>query len=199
VGRINPDEFSLQEKVVFINRVAKVVKGGRRFSFSALVAVGDGNGVVGIGKGKANEVPEAIRKAIDKAKKSLIRFPVKDGTIPHRVIGNFGAGMVVLNPGTEGTGLIAGGPVRAVLEVAGLHNIVAKSIGSNNAFNAVRATFDGLANLKDIEKIKKIRGKGEEETPVKETHAAKETHSRDAHARDAHARDAQAREVRTNA
>ncbi len=168
MSRINPDELNLQEKVVFINRVAKVVKGGRRFSFSALVVVGDGNGVVGIGKGKANEVPEAIRKAIDKAKKSLIEFPVTNGTIPYRIIGRYGSGMVVMNPGREGTGLIAGGPVRAVLEVAGVHNIVAKSVGSNNAFNAVKATFDGLTNLKDPEKALVKRGKTEDHTTSEE-------------------------------
>lgn len=168
MARIDHEELTLQEKVIFINRVAKVVKGGRRFSFSALVVVGDGLGIVGIGKGKANEVPEAIRKAIEKAKKSLFRFPVKDGTIPHRITGHYGSGMVVLNPGREGTGLIAGGPVRAVLEVAGVHNVVAKSIGSNNAFNAVRATVNGLSLLKDPEQILKIRGKAEDTGEARE-------------------------------
>jgi small subunit ribosomal protein S5 len=168
VGRINPDELSLQEKVIFINRVAKVVKGGRRFSFSALVVVGDGSGTVGIGKGKANEVPEAIRKAIEKAKKCLFKFPVRLGTLPHRVIGHYGAGMVVLNPAKEGTGLIAGGPVRAVLEISGVNNVVAKSIGSNNAFNAVRATINGLMILKDPETVMKLRGKTDENIENKE-------------------------------
>lgn len=161
MSRINPDELNLQEKVIFINRVAKVVKGGRRFSFSALVVVGDSNGIVGIGKGKANEVPEAIRKGIDKAKKSLISFPIIDGTVPYRIIGCFGATKVVMNPGREGSGLIAGGPVRAVLEVAGIANIVAKAIGSNNAFTTVRATFDALNNLKSPEMVRRVRGKGE--------------------------------------
>jgi small subunit ribosomal protein S5 len=164
VGRLDPSELTLQEKVVFINRVAKVVKGGRRFSFSALVVVGNGEGIVGIGKGKANEVPEAIRKAVEKAKKSLFKFPIKGTTIPHRIIGHYGAGVVVLNPGREGTGLIAGGPVRAVLEVAGIHNVVAKSIGSTNAFNAVRATFNGLSLLKDPDVVLKLRGRGEDST-----------------------------------
>lgn len=162
MGRIDYEELNLQEKVIFINRVAKVVKGGRRFSFSALVVVGDSKGIVGIGKGKANEVPEAIRKAIEKAKKSLFKFPIKDSTIPHRIIGRYGSGKVVLNPGKEGTGLIAGGPVRAVLEVSGVNNVVAKSIGSNNAFNAVRATINGLTMLKDPEVVMRIRGKAEE-------------------------------------
>ncbi len=161
MARINAEELNLQERVIFINRVAKVVKGGRRFSFSALVVVGDSNGIVGIGKGKANEVPEAIRKAIEKAKKSLLQFPIKSGTIPHRIIGHYGSGRVVINPGMEGTGLIAGGPVRAVLDVAGLRNVVAKSIGSNNAFNAVKATCDGLTKLKDPEIVHKLRGRSE--------------------------------------
>ncbi|MBF0342759.1 MAG: 30S ribosomal protein S5 [Nitrospirae bacterium] len=168
MGRIEHVDLTLQEKVVFINRVAKVVKGGRRFSFSALVVVGDGNGIVGIGKGKANEVPEAIKKAIEKAKKSLFQFPIKSGTIPHRIIGHYGSGMVVLNPGREGTGLIAGGPVRAVLEVAGVHNIVAKSLGSTNAFNAVRATLNGLTLLKNPEMVLKQRGKSDDGGSSKE-------------------------------
>lgn len=168
MGRIDSEELNLQEKVVFINRVAKVVKGGRRFSFSALVVVGDGEGIVGIGKGKANEVPEAIRKAIEKAKKALFKFPLREGTIPHRIVGHFGSGRVVLNPGQEGTGLIAGGPVRAVLEVAGVHNIVAKSLGSTNAFNAVRATFNGLTLLKDPEAVLRLRGRGEDSANPKE-------------------------------
>ncbi|MBF0553476.1 MAG: 30S ribosomal protein S5 [Nitrospirae bacterium] len=174
VGRIDPGELTLQEKVIFINRVAKVVKGGRRFSFSALVVVGNGEGIVGIGKGKANEVPEAIRKAVEKAKKALFKFPIKDATIPHRITGRYGAGVVVLNPGREGTGLIAGGPVRAVLEVAGVHNVVAKSIGSSNAFNAVRATFNGLSLLKDPELVLKLRGRGEDSTREGAKDAAKQ-------------------------
>jgi len=155
VERINPDSLTLKDKVVYINRVAKVVKGGRRFSFSALVVVGDDNGSVGFGKGKAGEVPEAIRKAVEQAKRSLIKVPVKDGTIPHRIIGRYGAGRVLMMPGRAGTGLIAGGPVRAVMEVAGIHNIVAKSLGSRNPMNTVRAAMQGLQNLKDKSSLEK--------------------------------------------
>lgn len=161
--KIDPQGLNLKDKVVYINRVAKVVKGGRRFSFTALVVVGDGAGTVGVGKGKASEVPEAIRKAVEQAKKSLIRFPIKDGTIPHRVIGKFGSGLVVINPAAKGTGIIAGGAVRALLEVAGVQNVVSKSIRSHNPFNSVKATLNGLASLKDPEVVKKIRGKAEEE------------------------------------
>jgi len=164
VTRINPDGLNLKDKVVFINRVAKVVKGGRRFSFTALVVVGDGEGIVGTGKGKASEVPEAIRKAVDQAKKSLIRFPIKDTTIPHRVVGRFSSGTVVMNPAQKGTGIIAGGAVRAVLEVAGVQNIVAKSLRSHNPFNTVKATLNGLSTLKDPESVVKLRGKVEEES-----------------------------------
>jgi small subunit ribosomal protein S5 len=163
VEKINPEGLNLRDKVIYINRVAKVVKGGRRFSFTALVVVGDGEGTVGIGKGKASEVPEAIRKAIEQAKKSLIRFPLKDGTIPHRVIGKFGSGTVVINPAMKGTGIIAGGAVRALLEVAGVQNVVAKSIRSHNPFNSVKATLNGLASLKDSDTVMKLRGKVEEE------------------------------------
>jgi len=164
VKRIEPEGLNLKDKVVYINRVAKVVKGGRRFSFTALVVVGDGEGTVGMGKGKATEVPEAIRKAVDQAKKSLIRFPIKDKTIPHRVVGRFGSGTVVMNPAQKGTGIIAGGAVRAVLEVAGVRNIVAKSLRSHNPFNTVKATLNGLSILKDPESVAKLRGKVEEET-----------------------------------
>jgi len=164
VGRIDPEGLNLKDKVVFINRVAKVVKGGRRFSFTALVVVGDGEGTVGMGKGKATEVPEAIRKAVEQARKSLIKFPIKDSTIPHRVIGRFGSGTVVMNPAKKGTGIIAGGAVRAVLEVAGVQNIVAKSLRSHNPFNSVKATLNGLESLKDHDSVKKLRGKVEEET-----------------------------------
>ncbi|MBM4146763.1 MAG: 30S ribosomal protein S5 [Nitrospira sp.] len=156
--------MTLKDKVVYINRVAKVVKGGRRFSFTALVVVGDGEGTVGVGKGKATEVPEAIRKAVEQAKKSLMKFPLKDGTIPHRIIGKFGSGAVVINPAIKGTGIIAGGAVRALLEVGGVQNIVAKSLRSHNPFNSVKATLNGLINLKDPESVMKLRGKAEEET-----------------------------------
>ena len=150
MGIINPDSLNvLKDKVIFINRCAKVVKGGRRFSFSALVVVGDEGGHVGFGKGKAKEVPEAIRKAVEEAKRSLVKVNVIDGTIPHRIDGIFGAGKIVMLPAKAGTGLIAGGPVRAIMEVVGIRNIVAKSLGSRNPFNTVRATMDGLMKLKD--------------------------------------------------
>ncbi len=163
MGRIDPEGLALKDKVVYINRVAKVVKGGRRFSFSALVVVGDGNGHVGVGKGKAGEVPEAIRKAVEQARKGLIKVPIKDSTIPHQVTGEFGAGKVVMKPAREGTGLIAGGAVRAVMEVAGVHNIVAKSLGNHNPFNTVWATIDGLRQLKDPEEVIRMRKKIETE------------------------------------
>jgi len=171
VGRIDPEGLTLKDKVVYINRVAKVVKGGRRFSFSALVVVGDGGGIVGIGKGKASEVPEAIRKAVEQAKKALLKFPLRDGTIPHRIIGKYGAGSVVMNPALKGTGLIAGGAVRAVLEVAGIHDIVAKSLGGHNPYNTVKATLDGLSRLKDTDVMTKLRKKGEDEEDM---HKSKE-------------------------
>jgi len=163
VWNINPEGLNLKDKVVYINRVAKVVKGGRRFSFTALVVVGDGEGTVGIGKGKAVEVPEAIRKAVEQAKKSLLKFPIKDGTIPHRIIGRFGSGTVVMNPAVKGTGIIAGGAVRALLEVGGVQNVVAKSLRSHNPFNSVKATLNGLSGLKTTESAMKLRGKIEEE------------------------------------
>jgi small subunit ribosomal protein S5 len=163
VARIDSEGLNLKDKVVYINRVAKVVKGGRRFSFSALVVVGDGEGTVGMGKGKATEVPEAIRKAIEQAKKSLIKFPIQVGTIPHRVIGRFGSGTVIMNPALKGTGIIAGGAVRAVLEVAGIQDIVAKSLRSHNPFNTVQATLNGLSAIKDLNSVMKLRGKLEEE------------------------------------
>jgi small subunit ribosomal protein S5 len=151
LSKIDPEQLTLKDKVVFINRVAKVVKGGRRFSFSALVVVGDGQGCVGFGKGKASEVPEAIKKATEQAKKSLVRFPLKNSTISYEVVGRFGAEMVVIKPASMGTGIIAGGAVRAIMEVGGIQNILSKSLGSGNPFNVVRATINGLMQLKSKE------------------------------------------------
>src|SRR5918993_4506699 len=157
--KIDPAQLDIKDTVVSINRVTKVVKGGKNLSFSALVVVGDGHGVVGYGVGKAKEVPSAIKKGIEAAKKNLIRVPLRGTTIPHMVVGKFGSGSVLMKPAPEGTGLIAGGAVRAVVESCGIHNVLTKSLGSANAHNVVRATFAGLMGLKDPNKVARLRGK----------------------------------------
>ncbi len=159
----NDGSEELIEKIVFINRVAKVVKGGRRFSFSAIVVVGDGKGKVGYGLGKANQVPDAIRKGVDRAKRDMNNVSLTSHSIPHEIIGKYGAGSVLLKPASEGTGVIAGGPVRAVLEAAGVSNILTKCLGSHNPHNMVKATLDGLRRLRSAEAIAALRGKSVEE------------------------------------
>jgi small subunit ribosomal protein S5 len=161
--KIDPSQLDLKDTVVAINRVTKVVKGGKNLSFSALVVVGDGHGHVGYGVGKAKEVPSAIKKAIEAAKKALIRVPLQGTTIPHRIEGRYGAGRVLLKPAPDGTGIIAGGAVRAVVESAGVTNVLTKSLGSDNAHNVVRAAFAGLQGLKDPVTVARLRGKELEE------------------------------------
>ena len=161
--RIDAGQLDIKDTVVAINRVTKVVKGGKNLSFSALVVIGDGQGVVGFGIGKAKEVPSAIKKAIESAKKALIRVPMNGTTIPHPIVGNFGAGSVLLKPAPEGTGIIAGGAVRAVVESAGIGNVLTKSLGSANHHNVVRATFAALEGLRDPQRVARLRGKDLEE------------------------------------
>lgn len=161
--RIDASTLDLKEKVVSINRVAKVVKGGRTFRFSAVVVVGNEDGYVGVGAGKATEIPDAVRKGIEDAKKRMIKVPIVETTIPHEVIGEFGRGRVLLLPASEGTGVIAGGPARAVLELAGIKDILTKSLGSNNPRNVINATINGLAQLKTVEEVAQLRGKSVEE------------------------------------
>ena len=163
MDRIDASTLDLKERVVSINRVAKTVKGGRNMRFSTVVVVGDGNGHVGAGMGKAAEIPEAIRKGIEDAKKHLIKVPIVNTTIPHQIQGEFGSGCVLMMPATEGTGVIAGGPVRSILELAGIRDIRTKSLGSNNPRNMINATMNGLASLKTVEDVARLRGRSVEE------------------------------------
>ncbi len=157
--RISPNSLDLKDQLISINRVTKVVKGGKNMSFAALVVVGDENGHVGFGTGKAKEVPNAIKKAIEAAKNNLIRVPLIEGTLPHQMLGEYGAGKVLLKPAKEGTGVIAGGAVRAILQVLGIHNVRTKILGSANPHNVIRATFDGLTRMKDPMEVARLRGK----------------------------------------
>ncbi|MEO6726542.1 MAG: 30S ribosomal protein S5 [Blastocatellia bacterium] len=163
MDRINADGLDLKDQVISINRVTKVVKGGKNMSFAALVVIGNQQGIVGFGAGKAKEVPNAIRKAIEAAKRNLIRVPLVGTTLPHPLVGRFGAGMVMLKPAVEGTGVIAGGPVRAVMNAVGVSNILTKSLGSNNPHNVIRATFDALSNMRSREEVARLRGRTVEE------------------------------------
>ncbi len=161
--RINADGLDLKDHVISINRVTKVVKGGKNLSFAALVVIGDQHGIVGFGTGKAKEVPQAIRKAIESAKRNLVRVPLTGSTLPHPIVGKFGAGKVMLKPAVDGTGVIAGGAVRAVMNAVGVSNVLTKCIGSNNPHNVIRATFDALINMKSREEVARLRGRAPEE------------------------------------